>query len=408
MESHKITNHSNPDIKEDAIEIKDKEENDKSIEVKAKTPKKIAEKGNTQTNVICEFCKNEVSKSYKKHFEMCKDLHHFVKDGSVCTLCDKTFKVSKIYVHLQKKHANEINKNANEPELTQVNTEKDEQPKITEIENISKEIVEESNVEQTPLEKKTSKRTRRSKLVEKSTVQENPTISILSSPKKSVNDDIEEILKSPKRSTNEDSKEDQNNDSESFPYELTETSTPSVLDHSKSNTNKRKRFDVTDDYDAILQFPEHKLRKVTVDLSRVDPSSDYASTMDGEEEMEEAEPLVYKSFSKKNSEKNNLDETLPISKKYPVSAKRERNDFSISETIDKFPLGSSSPFVNLDDSTYGMGKDPFMITEIWICPICDQGADSEKKVRDHLHYFHKYTKEKQSKKQLQIQRKPIL
>ena len=391
MESHKITNHSNPDIKEDAIEIKDKEENDKSIEVKAKTPKKIAEKGNTQTNVICEFCKNEVSKSYKKHFEMCKDLHHFVKDGSVCTLCDKTFKVSKIYVHLQKKHANEINKNANEPELTQVNTEKDEQPKITEIENISKEIVEESNVEQTPLEKKTSKRTRRSKLVEKSTVQENPTISILSSPKKSVNDDIEEILKSPKRSTNEDSKEDQNNDSESFPYELTETSTPSVLDHSKSNANKRKRFDVMDDDEAILQFPEHKLRKVTVDLTRIDPSNYNVGMMDSEEDTEESEPLVSKS-----------DKTHPISKKYPVSVKRERNDSGISETVDKFSLG------NPDDSTHGMGKDPFMITEIWICPICDQGAGSEEKVRDHLHYFHKYTREKQSKKKLEIQRKPIL
>ena len=389
MESHKITNHSKPDIKEDATGIEDKEENDKPIEVQAKTPKKIAEKGNTQMNVICEFCKNEVSKSYKKHFEMCKDLHHFVKDGSVCTLCDKTFKVSKIYVHLQKKHANEINKNANEPELTQVNTEKDEQPKITEIENISKESLEESNVEQSSLEKKTSKRTRRSKLVEKSTVQEDPTISVLSSPKKSVNDDIEEILKSPKRSTNEDSKEDQNDDIESFPYEPIETSTPSVLDHSKSNANKRKRFDVMDDDEAILQFPEHKLRKVTVDLTRIDPSNYNVGMMDSEEDTEESEPLVSKS-----------DKTHPISKKYPVSVKRERNDSGISETIDKFHLG------NRDDST--QGKDPFMITEIWICPICDQGAGSEEKVRDHLHYFHKYTREKQSKKKLEIQRKPIL
>ena len=391
MESHKIKNHSKPDSEK----TEDKKDDDKPIEVNTKTPKKVAEKAKTTTlskNVLCEFCKTEVPKSYKKHFEKCKDLHRFVKDGSVCKLCDKTFNLSMIFKHLEKKHANEINKNANEPEIIDVNTEKkDEQPEIHEIDAIDKENVEESNVEQTSLEKKSKNRTRRSKLVEKSTVPENPTISIVSSPKKSVNDDIEEIPTSPKRITNDDSNEKQNNDNESFPDEPTGTSTPSVLDHSKSNANKRKRFDVMDDDEAILQFPEHKLRKVTVDLTRIDPSNYNVGMMDSEEDTEESEPLVSKS-----------DKTHPISKKYPVSVKRERNDSGISETVDKFPIG------NLDDSTQSMGKDPFMITEIWICPICDQGAGSEEKVRDHLHYFHKYTREKQSKKKLEIQRKPIL
>ena len=201
-----VANHPKPEIKENAIDTEDKKEDDKPIEVKTKSPKKIAEEVKTRkcglcqstvedlngkrfcvgcngmfydkiegkfvcklckktfvelkdhydhadlkhgdeifapdanksnenvkkmgknvtssSNVICEFCKNEVPKSYKKHFEMCKNLHSFVKDGNICTFCDKTFKVSKIYTHLQKKHANEIKKNAKEPELIEVNTEK--------------------------------------------------------------------------------------------------------------------------------------------------------------------------------------------------------------------------------------------------------------------------------------------